>query len=294
MSDWSTLIAQLTKATGQDFRSIRIQPIVSKGCISETVVLENGPHRYFVKLNDPSRLEMFVAEAEGLAALAAAKSVRVPTPICWGAGSNQAYLVLEYFDLSVCGPQTQAVLGKQIAAMHRTTQAQFGWHRSNTIGSTPQVNTYSGNWAEFFRDRRLGFQLELAGGIGNYRLQTSGERLLGHIGSFFDGYAPCASLLHGDLWAGNVGATVSGEPIVFDPAVYYGDRETDVAMTELFGGFGESFYRSYNDAWPLAPGYESRKTLYNLYHVLNHLNLFGRGYLPQAERMIGQLLAQVR
>ena len=148
---------------------------------------------------------------------------------------------------------------------------------------------------EFYRRERLGFQLALAAQHG-YRgqLQALGEQLLALLPAFFSTYRPVASLLHGDLWGGNHAATADGEPVIFDPAVYYGDREADLAMTELFGGFGEGFYRAYRVAWPLDPGYPVRKHLYNLYHVLNHLNLFGGGYATQAERLMRGLLAEVR
>ncbi|HEX9812604.1 MAG TPA: fructosamine kinase family protein [Burkholderiales bacterium] len=294
MNDWSTPIAKLAETTGQEASSFQIGEGVGGGCINQAVTLEGGGFRYFVKSNHPSGLEMFAAEAEGLQTLAATQAVRVPTPVCWGSGSDMAFLVLEYLDLSSGHRRAQALLGRQLAAMHQTSHTRFGWHRPNTIGTTRQRNEYSESWVEFFRHRRLGYQLELAGRGGNRALQASGEKLLSRLNSFFEGYAPPPSLLHGDLWVGNTGETTLGQPVLFDPAVYFGDRETDLAMTELFGGFSETFYRSYDEAWPLDPGYATRKILYNLYHVLNHLNLFGRAYLKQAEQMIGALLAAVR
>lgn len=296
MNDWSTLIEKLSETTGERLSAFRVGPAVGGGCINRAVTVEGGGARYFVKLNHPSRSEMFAAEADGLKALAATRTVRVPTPICWGVGPDMTFLVLEYLDLSSgrSNVQSQALLGRQLAAMHRTSQTHFGWHRSNTIGSTLQINECAENWIDFFRDRRLGFQLELAGKNGNAALLARGEKLFSHVEHFFEGYAPRPSLLHGDLWAGNTGETRLGEPALFDPAVYFGDREADLAMTELFGGFSEAFYRNYNDVWPLDSGYATRRTLYNLYHVLNHVNLFGRSYLTQAERMIGELLALVR
>jgi len=296
MNDWSTLIERLSEITGQKVSAFRVGPTMGGGCINRAVTVESGGTRYFVKHNHPSRSEMFAAEADGLKALGATRTVRVPTPICWGAGPDMAFIVLEYLDLSsgISSAQTQTLLGRQLAAMHRASQTHFGWHRPNTIGSTPQMNEYTENWTEFFRDRRLGFQLELAGKNGNGALLARGEKLLSCLEHFFEGYAPRPSLLHGDLWGGNAGETRLGEPVLFDPAVYFGDREADLAMTELFGGFSETFYRNYNEVWPLDSGYATRKTLYNLYHVLNHLNLFGRSYLAQAERMIGELLALVR
>jgi fructosamine-3-kinase len=144
----------------------------------------------------------------------------------------------------------------------------------------------------FWRDQRLGYQLKLAARSGRDFLKK-GERLLADLGAFFQNYRPAPSLLHGDLWSGNVGVARQ-QPVVFDPAVYYGDRETDVAMTELFGGFSGRFYQAYRETWPLDDGYPVRKTLYNLYHVLNHFNLFGGGYGSQAEHMMDSLLSELR
>ncbi|VAW86381.1 Ribulosamine/erythrulosamine 3-kinase potentially involved in protein deglycation, partial [hydrothermal vent metagenome] len=181
--------------------------------------------------------------------------------------------------------------GRQLAAMHQITQSQFGWHRNNTIGSTPQINTREYNWCKFWRDYRLQHQLNLAQrqGYGGH-LQQLGERLLAQMDVLFSSYNPPASLLHGDLWSGNYSGADDGTPVVFDPAVYYGDRETDLAMTELFGGFTAEFYSAYNEVYPLDSGYDSRKNLYNLYHVLNHVNLFGHSYIAQAENIMQSLL----
>ena len=177
--------------------------------------------------------------------------------------------------------------------MHRTTRPQFGWWRDNTIGSTPQINTEEHDWIAFFREHRLHYQLELTATHGNTRLLRAGEKLLEALPAFYSDYTPPASLLHGDLWGGNHGQLRDGTPVIFDPAVYYGDREADLAMTELFGGFSFSFYAAYNEAWPLDAGYRVRRELYNLYHVLNHFNLFGGGYAGQAEGMIGRLVSEV-
>ena len=184
-------------------------------------------------------------------------------------------------------------LGRGLAFMHRFHAAHFGWHRDNTIGATPQINTPAADWIGFWRKQRLGFQLALARENGyRGRLLAQGERLLGQLPVFFSGHEPRPSLLHGDLWSGNAAFMRDGTPVMFDPAVYYGDREADIAMTELFGGFSADFYRAYDEAYPREPGYATRKQLYNLYHVLNHLNLFGGGYHAQAERMIEQLLSE--
>jgi protein-ribulosamine 3-kinase len=178
-----------------------------------------------------------------------------------------------------------------VARMHAVTSPRFGWHRDNTIGATPQTNGWSDDWATFFRERRLRPQLELAVRNGHERsLLRDASRLVERIPAMLSGHHPAASLLHGDLWAGNAGRLRDGTPVVYDPSTYYGDRETDIAMTALFGGFDAAFYDAYSALMPFAPGHEKRRTLYNLYHVLNHVNLFGASYLPLARRMIAQLL----
>lgn len=236
---------------------------------------------------------MFEAEADGLAELASAAAVGTPAAIAVGAAGAHSFLLLEWLALGRGSTESEAALGERLAAQHSVTRGQFGWKKHNTIGSTIQVNDPDGDWLVFLRDRRLGFQLRLAAqnGYGG-ALQDSGGQLLESLPDFFAGHRPDASLLHGDLWAGNWGTTDRGQPVIFDPAVYYGDRECDIAMTRLFGGFGSAFYRAYEAAWPLGEGAGARVDLYNLYHVLNHLNLFGGGYLKQAEQLVHKLLAR--
>lgn len=279
------------KMTGRDF-VIRHHSALGGGCINQAMKVADGERVYFVKLNQASRFSMFEAEAEALAEMAAASVIRLPQPVCSGVAAGQSYLVLEYLDL--CGRVNMALFGQQLAAMHRNSSQQFGWRRSNTIGSTRQMNDFSHDWIAFWREHRLGFQLSLAAeqGYGG-ELQRLGEQLLVRMPALFDGYRPMPSMLHGDLWGGNVAALSDGTPVIFDPALYYGDREADMAMTELFGGFDGRFYAAYNAAWPLDTGYKTRKTFYNLYHVLNHLNLFGGGYQRQATDMMKRLLATI-
>lgn len=232
---------------------------------------------------------MFSAEAEGLAELEAANAVRVPEVFATGQCAADAFLALEWLPFEHPGQNIERLLGEQLATMHRTTKEQFGWHRDNTIGLTPQHNSWSRDWLEFFGECRLGYQLELAADNGfSGELQREGARVLGRLPLLFEEYTPVASLLHGDLWGGNW-ASCSGVPVIFDPAVYFGDRETDLAMTRLFGGFGADFYDAYEAAWPLAPGSRERTNLYQLYHVLNHLNLFGAGYLGRAIDLMRKL-----
>jgi fructosamine-3-kinase len=291
MTDWTGIAREITAVTGQPFRVLH-QRSVGGGCINRAVVLADATQAFFVKLNSADRLTMLEAEAAGLEALREAAAMRVPAPICTGLHDGQSYLVAEFVDLS--GRLDGAAAGRRLAELHRHTAPSYGWHRDNTIGSTPQHNAWSADWVAFWRDHRLGFQLELAARHGYARaLLDEGERLRAELPALID-HDPAASLLHGDLWGGNIGAMPGGEPVIFDPAVYFGDREADLAMTELFGGCGSDFYAAYQEAWPLSPEYHTRKTLYNLYHVLNHLNLFGGGYLVQAKDMIGRLLAAIR
>ncbi len=265
---------------------------VSGGSINRSYVLSSKDgSRYFLKINAGSAREMFEAEKDGLCELKAAAAVRVPEIFDCAQAGGVAFLLLEYLDL---GPKTTvagARLGALLAGQHRIRAPAFGWHRDNTIGSTPQVNNWKDDWITFYRDHRLVPQLDLAARNGyGPQLRERGEQLLLQVADLYCDYELQPSLLHGDLWAGNWGALQGGEPVIFDPAVYFGDREADIAMTRLFGGFGPEFYAAYNEVWPLDPGFEYRCDLYNLYHVLNHLNLFGESYLDQAMGIIDKLL----
>ncbi len=283
----------ISAATGSPFHPQRERE-VGGGSINRAVILEGSESRYFIKFNAPSLARMFEAEAAGLDELRKAGTVRAPRPVCWGTSDEMAYLVLEHIALRPASGASLRLLGTQLADLHRCTHSFFGWSRDNTIGATPQVNSQTHDWAEFWRGNRLGFQLHLAARNGHGgTLQRQGDRLMQRVEAFFDGYRPLPSLLHGDLWGGNFAMDDEENPVVYDPAVYYGDRETDIAMTELFGGFGVAFYEAYEQQWPLDQGYRLRKSLYNLYHVLNHLNLFGGGYRSQAESLIQKLLAEV-
>lgn len=172
-----------------------------------------------------------------------------------------------------------------------SADGRFGWSHDNHIGATPQPNGWQEDWIHFWREARLGYQLKIAADNG-VRFEGS-ERLLDRLDTFFTGHRPAASLLHGDLWSGNIAFTSTGEPVVFDPACYYGDRECDLAFTSLFGGFPRAFYEAYDAAWQRDEGRRSRHDLYNLYHVLNHFHLFGGSYREQAQQMIHSLNAQM-
>ncbi len=290
MSLWSQITEAISAATGRDF-DLKGRLPRGGGCINETLMLEGRGERYFLKLNRPERLAMFEAEREGLEALADCGAVRVPRPIVSGRHTDASYLVMEFVDMR--GDSDPALFGEQLAEQHRCRADRFGWHRDNTIGSTPQVNDWSDDWVAFWREHRLGYQLDLAAQNGHPGLRERGQRLLETFPALFADHHPGPSLLHGDLWGGNHAGDENDRPVIFDPAVYYGDREADLAMTELFGGFPRRFYHAYDHHWPLDPGYDVRKRLYNLYHVLNHLNLFGGGYAGQSERLIDGLLAEI-
>ena len=291
---WNELEQRIGVVTGQRFIARQRQPL-GGGCINQAWRVGDGERDFFVKTNSVAVAQtMFEAEAAALAELAATGAVRVPLPVEHGTAAGLAFLVLEYLPLGGGGTRALEILGRRLAALHRIPQPFFGWHRDNTIGSTPQPNERGDDWIAFWRERRLGFQLDLAARNGHGgELRRRGEQLLARFAELFAGYRLVPALLHGDLWGGNVGCTVEGEPVIFDPACYYGDREADLAMTELFGGFPERFYAAYREALPLDVGYPQRRTLYNLYHVLNHLNLFGGGYRTQAEHMIDRLLAEL-
>ncbi|ACB53358.1 putative Fructosamine kinase [Crocosphaera subtropica ATCC 51142] len=285
---WTQISEHISQATGKSF-TIESQKSVSGGCINQGYCLIGEDTKYFVKINHASQVEMFTAEALGLKEMAETQTIRVPKPICWGMTERSSYIVLEWLEFGRSSKDSWDLMGRNLANMHQYQgQSKFGWSQNNTIGSTPQVNNWTEKWSDFFADHRIGFQLKLAsrkgGNFGNY------SQIVEKVRDILSTIHPQPSLVHGDLWSGNAAVTEAGEPVILDPATYYGDREVDIAMTELFGGFPAPFYRGYNEVFPLDEGYKKRKTLYNLYHILNHYNLFGGGYGSQANYMIQEVL----
>ncbi|HEX6792749.1 MAG TPA: fructosamine kinase family protein [Casimicrobiaceae bacterium] len=259
-------------------------------------VAQRGRH-HFVKVAHENRADMLDCEADGLRAIASTKTVRVPSVIAFGAHDHQTYLVVEWLDMTAA--IDDIATARALAQMHRAAPPsgpegqRFGWHRDNWIGGTAQANAWSDDWCTFFRDRRLAPQLALAEANGfRGSVQHDGERLLARLPSLLRTRDAQASLVHGDLWSGNAATLADGEPVVFDPAVYVGDREVDIAMAELFGGFGHEFVQAYRAEWPLDAGYPLRRDVYNLYHLLNHLNLFGAGYRPRVELALARIVAR--
>ncbi len=286
---WDTIAKEISKATGQEFE-VKETRSVGGGCINQGYKIRSLDRQYFVKLNQASLMEMFVAEASGLKQMHQTQTLTIPYPVCWGIVGNSCYLVLEWLDLGGrSNNKAWSKMGRQLAQMHQQgTRERFGWKMNNTIGSTPQINTWMDNWGDFFAEQRIGYQLRLAKRRGGSFPDTN--QVIAAVKEHLANTEPVPSIVHGDLWSGNASITVEGEPVIFDPATYYGDRETDIAMTELFGGFPRSFYQGYNQQWELDPGYKTRKNIYNLYHILNHFNLFGGGYGSQANSMIRQIL----
>jgi fructosamine-3-kinase len=268
---------------------------IGGGCIADAAVAAFADgSRVFVKCAAVAP-DMFEREAEGLLALAAAKAIRVPAVLAVGAQA----LVLEMIPEAPKKPGFAESFGRDFARLHDYRGKTFGFPHDNFIGSTRQRNDpLDGPWDEsgeddgstwplFFMERRLRFQVRLAtsGGYG-HELEHLLDRAEARIMELLSAAIEVSSLLHGDLWSGNYIVDDRGEACLIDPAVYYGHREADLAMTRLFGGFEPSFYKAYGEVSPLAPGHEDRLPIYQLYHVLNHLNLFGGGYFEQGKRIL--------
>lgn len=260
---------------------------IGGGSIADSNIIETSSgKRFFLKTGFSS--SMFINEANGLKELRKPGCIKIPEVIA----ADRDFLLLE---LVTPGPRMKnfwEVFGRQFAEMHKFTARSYGFYENNYIGATPQMNIPSeseqNNWVEFYLNKRLGFQIELAekNGYGTPELKRAFSKLAEKIDTILEGSEESPALLHGDLWSGNYITGSEGEPVLIDPAVYYGHREADLAMTYLFGGFSNEFYKAYNEAYPLKDGWEYRLNIYKLYHVLNHLNLFGTGYYGQALRLM--------
>ena len=290
MINWHSLGTTLAKRLHLPPGEVAATPMPG-GNINQAYRLELGRYQFFVKLNRAALLPMFDAEKIGLDTIRRSRTLRVPEVFMTGNEDDHAFIVMELIEFG--GQPEAGRFAVALAAMHGSCNEQFGFHGDNTIGSTAQVNTFNDDWVDFWRCHRLGFQLDLAQQNGlDARLIDAVHRLSDRLGVFFTTYRPRPSLLHGDLWSGNQAVDTKGNPVVYDPACYYGDHEADLAMMELFGHPGARFFASYAEHFPLDTGYAVRRELYNLYHILNHANLFGGGYGAQARRMIEILLVQ--
>jgi fructosamine-3-kinase len=228
---------------------------------------------------------MFARESEGLNLIRSTQTLRVPAVLAYvepAPDGCPAYLLLEWISQTAINSSGMEKLGRNLAALHHASSVNlgFGLDQDNFIGSTHQPNAWNLDWLEFFKDQRLGYQIQLAArhGLMPAARRKRLDNLIGKLSRWIPASAQPPSLVHGDLWAGNMLQSQQNEPVLIDPAVYYADREVDIAFSELFGGFSAAFYSAYNYAWPLNSGYKERRDLYNLYHLLNHLNLFGESY----------------
>lgn len=289
MSDWAAIETAISAATGHAFTVVDHRAALG-GDINEAHVVSDGTRRFFVKTNRADRRAMFEAEAAGLSELRQATLLRVPEPVAVDATDEVAFIVLEHLALARPTRESMTRLGEGLAELHGIVATRHGWGRDNTLGPNRQHNARHADWTEFWRENRLAVMLDaLAPEYPD--VAREGDRLLAVLPDLLAGHKPEASLLHGDLWGGNAGMDSTGRPVIYDPAVYYGDRETDLALTELFGGFSPDFYEAYWGAWPAPPGYrEIRRPLYQLHHLLNHARLFGGGYAAQARRVMTQLI----
>ncbi|MBM5807008.1 MAG: fructosamine kinase family protein [Cyanobacteria bacterium M_surface_10_m2_179] len=282
---------------------LRLTP-VGGGCIHNAWQLELADgSRLFAKTNRAELLPVLEAEADGLTALRTVASraansgavPQIPEPLACEPVGAQAVLVLGWLDLRPTAPaNSQAAwteLGRGLARLHRAssspTEQRYGWSRDNFIGSGPQANGWRSEWATFFIEQRLQPQLQIAAAQG--KPVPGAIRLLEALPAWLGRHQPEPCLVHGDLWGGNAGLLAAGGAALFDPAVYRGDREVDLAMAHLFGGFPAAFFAGYEQEWPLPAGHPRRVELYNLYHLLNHANLFGGGYWQQSAASVEAL-----
>ncbi|KKC99249.1 MULTISPECIES: fructosamine kinase family protein [Photobacterium] len=283
---WQAISHQLSDVLDQPF-TIRERDTLAGGDVNECYCISDGDQRYFIKLNEKEQLPVFEAEAENLRVLQETNSVTVPTSRHMGISRDKAFLVLDFMPMKNLDTESAHTLGQQLAHLHQWgEQPEYGFDMDNFIGLTPQPNQWRRKWCRFFAEQRIAWQLQLCEEKGIDF--GSIDIITGRVIDILSAHQPKPSLLHGDLWHGNTALSVDG-PVIYDPACYWGDRECDIAMTELFGGFPDSFYNGYQSVFPLDDGYSQRRDLYNLYHLLNHCNLFGGEYLEQAERCIRKL-----
>ena len=260
---------------------------LSGGSINDAYLLETTSGKYFMKYNLASAYPgMFEQEARGLELLKAAGEIRVPEVIGSGQTGNYSFLALEYLDSASKKDAFWESFGHKLAALHKQTSDQFGLDHDNYIGSLKQYNNKHNTWVDFFREERLGVQIEMArkSGLMPAHMHAAFDRLFNKLEDVFPEEPP--SLIHGDLWSGNYMVDDQGDACIIDPAVYYGFREMDIGMSRLFGVFGQGFYEAYNESWPMEPGWRKRSEICNLYPLMVHVNLFGAGYLSSVESIL--------
>lgn len=280
------LLTALQQLSGQHIKHWQTQSVAG-GCIHDSAIVTlPNDIQFFVKQNTPDKYAAFEHEANGLLALGQANIIPVAKPLVLGNDGQHAFLILSVINEASPRSDFWEQFGERLAQLHlNTTGDYFGWQHDNTIGRIAQRNTPHEDWVTFFRESRLMPQFALAEQALGSALMAKGEKLMARLGELI--HPPLKpQLIHGDLWSGNFMVNYNGEAALIDPAVYYGHAEADLAMTHLFGGFDSRFYAAYQSVNPLAAGYEERAEIYNLYHLLNHLNLFGTSYLASVKRTI--------
>ncbi|WP_108650818.1 fructosamine kinase family protein [Dongshaea marina] len=285
---WQSIAEQIACELETPF-AIKERTIIAGDDNNHAYHISDGSRSLFVKTNNKSHIDPYEVEAQGLKTLLASQTIRVPHPICYGKTKTHSFLVLEYLNFEPATPESWYKAGIELAALHsHGEQAMYGADEDNYIGPTVQPNSWQRKWCQFFAEQRIGWQLQL--------LQEKGillgdiEELIARIKQKLAHHQPRPSLLHGDLWNGNIAFCQDGQPVIYDPACYWGDREVDIAMTELFGRLPQSFYEGYLSEAPLDEGYGTRRDIYNFYHILNHCNIFGDAYLSQAKQLTQQIL----
>lgn len=278
--DGLSLLHQALTCCGDDTPIADCQ-MMGTGSGHRLIRVETERRLYCFKWNARPAAGMFLAEAEGLRTLAGTNSVRVPQVFAANQEENgPGWVLMEWIETGRWGEMNWEGLGEGLAQMHSWGAKAYGFSSDNYLGAAPQHNAWDTDWVRFFAEQRLGFQRDWAAQKGCLPLERARrlDWLIAHLGDFLGGVPRQPSLLHGDLWGGNVLSARAGTAVLIDPAVYYGDREAEIAFTQLFGGFSARFYQAYQSTQPLDPGFHERVDLYNLYHLLNHLNLFGDGY----------------
>jgi len=287
---WKIIADVISKNTHQSFDHAEHEMLSSGGESRLAYKYYNDNDAFFVKLAPKHKLNQLVAEVDSLVHLNELNERLVPTAVGVDVSLDKSFLILPWLNFTQPSNDDWFQLGVELATVHKnSSNGQFGWDQDNFIGDTLQPNQWSSNWSTFFAEKRISWQLQLLNeksvnfGDIDYLSDVCHDLLCHHKTK--------PSLVHGDLWHGNVGF-VDGTPQIFDPACYYGDREVDIAMTELFGSFPDEFYQGYDATYPLTSGFEQRKHIYNLYHVLNHANMFGGIYIKQAQALLQRIIAQ--
>ena len=288
------IIAQTVEHCGSDYQKLRLRRS-GTGCINETwEAYGDGLQSLFVKAGPAAAADMYEQEIAGLELLQQVSGLRIPRAHFSASDDHCACLVMEFVELGPVPAASETALGEGLAELHSITGKQFGLAEDNYIGRSLQLNGFSNDWWAFFCDKRLTPQLEMAKDNGmRAQLLDRIQALIDSIPGAFSDHQPNASLLHGDLWGGNVSADADGNPCIYDPAVYYGDAETDIAMSKMFQSLGSRVYEVYHSHHPRQPGHDVRRRLYDLYHWMNHFNLFGVTYLGQVEHCVDSVLAEI-